>query len=46
MGTYFTPSASLLLEMMAALTVSMIYILKYILTSVYMSLYTSWRTFF
>lgn len=28
MGTYFTPSASLLLEMMAALTASMIYILN------------------
>lgn len=28
MGTYFTLSASLLLEMMAALTVSMIYILN------------------
>lgn len=28
MGTYFSPSASLLLEMMAALTVSVIYILN------------------
>lgn len=45
MGTYFTLSAPLLLEMMAALTVSMIYILNNILTSVYMSMNILWRIF-